>query len=358
MRNAMRDLNPTTSVRPGEAFPVEHFVDYVRERVPGCDGDLIISQFPNGKSNLTYRLAFDDRTLVLRRPPLGTKAKSAHDMGREFRVMAAIKPYFEPVPQVYCHCADEGLIGSEFFLMEDVPGYAVGRRFPREWDWGRSEHHQFCRHFWDGLIALHTLDCHSHGLDHLGRPEGYEARQILGWNKRYRNAVTPDVADGEDVMTWLENRIPTEAKPAIVHNDYRIDNLILSPTDPSQVAAVIDWEMATVGNPLMDLGNSLAYWTEAADDDADVGVVSQPSDEVGMFTRRDVLAYYEEKTGRDLSQFEFYYVAGLFRLAGIVQQIYYRFYHGQTEDKRFATMGATVCRLLTRCQHVMSGGAF
>ena len=354
----MKDLNPTTSVRPGETFPVERLVGYVRERIPGCEGDLEITQFPNGKSNLTYRLAFENRVLVLRRPPFGTKAKSAHDMGREFRVMAAVKRFFEPLPGVYCHCGDEALIGSEFYLMEEVPGYAVGRRFPHEWQWGRDEHERFCRHFWDVLIALHSLDCRTPDLACLGRPEGYEARQIHGWNKRYRNAVTSDVPDGEEVMLWLEDRIPSGEQPSLIHNDYRIDNLILNPTQPSQIAAVLDWEMATVGNPLMDLGNSLAYWTEADDGEADVGVASQPSDEVGMFKRSEILAYYGEKTGRDLSQFDFYYVAGLFRLAGIVQQIYYRFYHGQTKDERFSRMGGTVRHLLARCRHVMAGGTF
>ncbi|CAI3807125.1 hypothetical protein GLGCALEP_04328 [Pseudomonas sp. MM221] len=274
---------------------------------------------------------------MLRRPPFGQKAKSAHDMGREFRILNQLNSGFPFCPKAYVHCTDSSLIGGEFYVMERVKGIILRSDIPAELNLDASRTEALCKSFIDRLVELHQVDYNACGLADLGKPEGYVQRQIEGWTSRYEKALTPDAPRWEKVTAWLHEKMPADhPQPAIVHNDYRFDNVILDADNPMRIIGVLDWEMATLGDPLMDLGNSLAYWIEA-DDPAPVQLMRrQPSNAPGMLTRRQFVDYYAERAGIQLDNFDYYYCYGLFRLAGIVQQIYYRYYHGQTQDKRFA----------------------
>ncbi|MDA7510727.1 phosphotransferase family protein [bacterium] len=348
-------VNPTIEVRNGESFDVSSLVSFLNTQFDSLSEDVRVSQYPSGRSNLTYLLEFSGRSLVMRRPPFGTKAKTAHDMSREFTVMSGLKSQFGSVPEVFLYCADESVIGADFIIMEKVDGALLGREFSTDWGWGKSEARQFCVGFWDRMVALHSLKYSDVGMGELGKPFGYVERQIRGWNRRFTKARTSDAPSCEKIMAWLEERIGEDGEACVLHNDYRIDNVILDSNDRFRIAAVLDWEMAAVGNPLMDLGNSLAYWTEPSDSVEARKASSQPSDAPGMLTRKEIIEHYGRRTGRDVSEFSFYYVYGLFRLACIIQQIYYRYYHKQTSDERFAGWVSEVHRLAVQCEEVMDG---
>lgn len=332
---ALTDLS--TPVRPGEALDAKRIDPYLKAHIPGLSGTPDISQFPGGASNLTYLLTYPGRELVLRRPPFGHKAKTAHDMGREFRILNQLKDAFPYCPTAYVHCTDEAVIGAEFYVMERLNGIILRADLPAELNFDTQQTEALCKSFIDRLVDLHQVDYHACGLGDLGKPQGYVARQIRGWTERYDKARTPDAPGWESVARWLDDKQPADHPTAsLVHNDYRFDNVILDPHHPMQIIGVLDWELTTLGDPLMDLGNSLAYWVQA-DDPAPVQLMRrQPSHAPGMLTRAQFVAYYAERAGMRIDNFDFYYAYGLFRLAGIVQQIYYRYYHGQTQDKRFA----------------------
>lgn len=324
-------------IREGEELPAEVIDPYLKAHIPGLEGTPRISQFPGGASNLTYLLEYPSQELVLRRPPFGQKAKSAHDMGREFRILNRLNAGFPYCPKAYLHCTDVSVIGAEFYVMERVKGIILRENMPPELGFSPEQTRALCESFIDKFVDLHNVDYQACGLADLGKPEGYVQRQIDGWIERYERAVTPDAPSWEPVKAWLRDKMPADhPKPGIVHNDYRFDNVILDPDNPMQIIGVLDWEMTTIGDPLMDLGNTLAYWIEA-DDPAPVQLMrKQPSNAPGMLTRREFVDYYAERAGIRIDNFDYYYTYGLFRLAGIVQQIYYRYFHGQTQDKRFA----------------------
>ncbi|AGE25980.1 MULTISPECIES: phosphotransferase family protein [Pseudomonas] len=327
----------STTIRPGEELDASLIDPYLKAHIPGLSGAVTISQFPGGASNLTYLLEYPDQEFVLRRPPFGHKAKSAHDMGREFRILNQLKDGFPYCPKAYVHCTDESVIGAEFYVMERVNGIILRSDLPPELGLDASRTEALCKSFIDKFVELHRVDYRACGLADLGKPEGYVQRQIRGWSERYEKALTPDAPTWEAVRAWLNDKMPADhPASSIVHNDYRFDNVILDPRNPMQIIGVLDWELTTLGDPLMDLGNTLAYWIEAADPAPVQLMRRQPSNAPGMLTRREFVDYYAERAGIQIDNFDFYYTYGLFRLAGIVQQIYYRFFHGQTQDKRFA----------------------
>jgi aminoglycoside phosphotransferase (APT) family kinase protein len=327
----------STQVRPGEELDASVIDPYLKTRVPGLQGYPTVSQFPGGASNLTYLVAYPDREFVLRRPPFGHKAKSAHDMGREFRILNQLNEGFPYCPKAYAHCTDAALIGSEFYVMERVKGIILRSDIPPALNLDASRTEALCKSFIERLVELHQVDYRACGLADLGKPEGYVERQIEGWAGRYEKALTPDAPSWEQVIGWLREKRPADhPHPGIIHNDYRFDNVILDSANPMRIIGVLDWEMATIGDPLMDLGSSLAYWIEAGDPAPVQLMRRQPSNAPGMLTRRQFVDYYAERAGIAVDNFDFYYGYGLFRLAGIVQQIYYRYFHGQTQDKRFA----------------------
>mgnify|MGYP003402313268 FL=1 len=327
----------STRIRDGEELDAAIIDSYLKAHIPGLSGEPQISQFPGGASNLTYLLEYPQQEFVLRRPPFGHKAKSAHDMGREYRILNQLNAGFPYCPKAYVHCTDESVIGSEFYVMERVNGIILRADLPAELNFSPEQTTQLCKSFIDKLVELHNVDYQACGLGDLGKPEGYVARQISGWSDRYEKALTPDAPLWTEVKAWLNEKMPADhPKSAIVHNDYRFDNVILDPRDPQRIIGVLDWELTTLGDPLMDLGNTLAYWIEAGDPPPVQLMRRQPSNAPGMLTRQQFADYYAERAGIEIKSIDFYYTYGLFRLAGIVQQIYYRFFHGQTQDKRFA----------------------
>ncbi len=330
--------NPTITVREGEEIDTTRVDAFLRERIPGLEGEMKVLQFPNGASNLTYLLVFGDRELVLRRPPHGTKAKSAHDMSREYRVLSGVKKAYPHVPEVLLYTDDESIIGSEFYITKRVLGNLVLREFPPEWGFSPDHCRKFCLRFLDRLIELHQVDYRAVELENLGKPQGYATRQILGWNKRYVNARTDDAPDCEEVRTWLEERIPSESRACIIHGDFRIDNLLVDPHDPFNIVAVLDWEMATLGDPLMDLGTFLAYWIEPTDSPALIESRLTPTTLPGTPTRIEIAQRYIQATGHPQENIVFYYAYGLFKVAVIVQQLYSRYVNGRTSDPRYARL--------------------
>lgn len=334
------ETNPTIDVRSGEELDIDAVDSVLKSAVPNLVGHPAVKQYASGASNLTYALDYPNMRLVMRRPPFGTKPKSGHDMHREYRVMTALKPVYPAVPETLFYTDDTDIIGAEFYVMTRVEGHLIHNKIPKNWveeyNWDETKSRELCTSFFDKLIELHQVDYKAIGLEDFGRPVGYVERQILGWNNRYEKALTPDVDAFEDVRDWLDaNRPKVEKGAAILHGDYRIDNLILDVDDPTKINAILDWEISALGDPLMDLGNTLAYWIEAGDPAPMQALSRQPSSAPGMLSRKQILAYYGEKTGADIRNFHFYYVYGVFRLAVILQQIYYRYYHGQTKDERF-----------------------
>lgn len=347
-------LDRPGAVRAGEELDGERVAAFLRTHA-GLHGTPHIAQFPGGASNLTYLLTYPERALVLRRPPFGHKAKGAHDMIREARIMQALRKVYAYVPEIVALCEDESVLGAPFYAMEKLPGIILRRDVPSGLRLDASAARALCTSVIDRLIELHGIEPAANGLSHLGKGQGYVARQISGWTDRYQRARTDDVPDFASVMRWLADHQPaSEAAISVVHNDYRFDNVVLDPARGLAVVGVLDWELATLGCPLMDLGNSLAYWCQADDDEERLAMRRQPTHLPGMLTRDEVVRYYTERTGLRVDSFAFYEVYGLFRLAAILQQIYYRFSHGQTQNPEFSTFGQSVCYLERACQSVIA----
>ena len=325
--------DPTRPVREGEELDLAAVESFLKSAIPDLEGPLEISQFPSGASNLTYLVKAGDREMVLRRPPRGRKAKTAHDMSREVRVLTALAGVYPYVPKVLAVCDDPSVIGCDFYLMERLDGIILRKNLPRGMSLGREDTARLCRNVVDRLIDLHSIDYRAAGLGDLGKPEGYVRRQIEGWSRRFAEAPTPNAPSYERVMRWLEEKMPPEVGACVIHGDYRFDNVVLDPD--LKVIGVLDWEMATIGDPLMDLGNSLAYWMQKNDPWLLRLTRLQPTHLEGMMTRNEVVDYYCRKTGIEIETFDFYRIYGIFRLVVIMQQIYYRYYHRQTRNKRF-----------------------
>ena len=331
------------TIRQGEELDQTKVGDFLKETIEGLEGDIRIEQFPSGFSNLTYLVSVGNREMVLRKPPIGANIKSAHDMGREYNIQTAIKNVFPYCPEMLAYTEDESITGSPFYVMERLNGIILRKNLPKGMALSSEQGRTLCENLLDVHVELHSIDVEKIGIEHLGKPEGYVERQVTGWSGRYRKAKTPDAPDFETVMAWLKEKMqPDTDKPTIVHNDYRFDNVVLDQNDPMKIIGVLDWEMATYGDPLMDLGNTLAYWIEETDSDEIQMMRLMPTTMDGALTRDELISRYADKTGRDMSKFDFYYCFGLFRLAVIAQQIYNRFYHGVTKDERFALLIAGV----------------
>lgn len=323
-------LDQATKIRPGEELDIGKLEPYLLEHLPGASGRLEVLQFPRGFSNLTYLLKLGDRELVLRRPPFGANIKTAHDMGREYRILSALKPIYPKVPRPLLYCEDESVLGAPFYVMERLRGVILRNQPPEGMTPARMR--GVCEAALDALVELHRLDYQKAGLGDLGRPEGYVERQVRGWSERYQKARTEEIPGMERAMAWLAAHLPLVSGAALIHNDFKYDNLMFAP-DLSQVVAVLDWEMATLGDPLMDLGTTLGYWAQADDPPGlkSFGLTHLP----GNLTRAGLVELYAEKTGRDVSGMVFYYVFGLFKVGVIMQQIYARYRRGLTQDSRF-----------------------
>ncbi len=356
----MSDGNPAKPVREEDAFDVEAVAVWLREHASEeVRGDLTgtpeVSQFQGGASNLTYRLSYPERDVILRRPPAGVKAKGAHDMGREHRIQAALAPVFPLVPTMVASCDDESVIGSPFYVMTAVDGVIPRRELPAEMTPESTA--ALCGNAFDVLVDLHSVDVATvPALAAMSKGEGYVARQVGGWTTRLGNARTDDMGDWSDITDWLDQRQPADVASCLIHNDFRLDNLVLDGDDLSRIVGVLDWEMATVGDPLMDLGGALGYWVQDDDDEFFRQFRRQPSNAPGMWTREQIVARYCERMGFSVTpeQWRFYEVFGLFRLAVIAQQIWYRYFHGQTHNERYAVFGPAVGYLEQRCRALIA----
>ena len=342
-------------VRHGEELDISAVETWLKDQGINLQGQAQVTQYSGGASNWTYRLQYDNADLILRRPPKGTKAKSAHDMAREYLVQKHLAPFYPVLPDMVALCQDENVIGGDFYVMKRIEGIIPRANLPKELQLDEQQVQQLCLNVLDKLIELHQVPYQGTELEQLGKGEGYCRRQVEGWDARYSKALTPNVPDFAFVREWLLEHIPADAKTCVIHNDWRFDNVILDPQQPTQVIGVLDWEMATLGDPLMDLGNSLAYWVQADDDVMFQAMRRQPTHLPGMLTRQEVIEYYAEKMGFEIAQFDFYRVFGLFRLAVIVQQIWYRYFHGQTTNPQFAQFGQITNYLQTRCQRFIAG---
>ncbi|REE95930.1 phosphotransferase family protein [Thermomonospora umbrina] len=354
----MADSVRAGALRAEDAFDVEAVHRWLVGRVPGLSGTPEVRQFGGGASNLTYLLAYPGRDLVLRRPPHGTKAASAHDMGREVTVQRGLAPLWPLVPQVHAFCEDRSVIGAEFYVMERLEGTILGAELPPGLTLDAPQARVLGHAVIDTLADLHSVDVERAGLARLGKGPGYVARQVEGWSGRWRAAVTDDAPDAEPVMTWLYERQPVDVAARMLHGDWKLDNLVVALDDPGgapRIVGVLDWEMATVGDPLMDLGASMAYWI-TSDDDPLYGLLRrQPTHLPGMPTRAQMVARYLERTGLPMGDWRFYEVFGLFRLAVIIQQIWARYRAGQTTNPAFRHFGGAVAILVERATGRLAG---
>jgi aminoglycoside phosphotransferase (APT) family kinase protein len=322
-------------IRAGEEVDVAKLAAYLETQFG--PGEVAVSQFPGGHSNLTYLVRHGDREYVMRRPPFGSKVKSAHDMGREFTVLTKLWPVYGCAPRPFAYESTGDVLGAPFYLMERRRGVVLRKDLPESLTSDLPRVRRVCELLVDALVDLHAVDYMTAGLADFGKPVGYIERQVSGWTKRYVDSQTDDIPAITEGNAWLAAHLPAEGPPALIHNDFKFDNVIYDPS-LERITGVLDWEMATVGDPLMDLGTSLSYWAEASDPvvfhQAPFGPTSRP----GMMTRKDFAQRYFERSGRYSDNLVFYYAFGLLKTAVVLQQIYYRWRKGITSDERFANL--------------------
>ena len=325
----------TIAVRPDEGFDEAHLADYLHDKLDGADTLLTVRQFGGGAANLTYLLDYGTHQYVLRRPPLGPVAPSAHDMAREFRVLSVLYQMFSHAPRAYLFCDDHSVIGAPFFVMERREGIVVRRSIPPEYADILDAPCRMSEALVDALAAFHAVDYHALDLETLGKPAGFIERQVEGWYGRWHNARTHILPAMETIYGWLRENVPPPGSPTLVHNDYKLDNVMLAADDPGNIVAIFDWDMCTLGDPLADLGALLTYWIEPDDPPYLQLTAMMPVGDSRFLTRADLIQRYAEKSGRDVSHIRFYHALGLYRLVVICAQIYVRYQRGQTQDERF-----------------------
>ena len=331
-------VDQARNIRPGEELDTDKLETYLKKHIPELEGALVVEQFPRGYSNLTYLIKVGGREMVLRRPPFGANIKSAHDMGREYRILSRLGTAYPKVPRALVYCEEPSVLGAPFYVMERVTGVILHATLPEGMTIASDQMRRVSEASIDNLAAIHAVDYHAAGLGELGRPEGYVERQVTGWIGRYDKARTDDIPALDRAARWLVDHKPAESGAALIHNDYKYDNLVLDPADLPRISAVLDWEMATLGDPLMDLGTTLGYWVEATDapdlQALRFGCTTLP----GNLTRTEIVERYAQASGRDVSDVVFYYVFGLYKIAVISQQIYARYKQGLTKDERFGLL--------------------
>ncbi|MBL4820450.1 MAG: phosphotransferase family protein [Gammaproteobacteria bacterium] len=349
-------VDSTCEIRQGEELDVHKLKDYLRPFLGAQVASLELRQFPGGFSNLTYQICCGEKKWVLRRPPFGSTVKSAHDMSREFRILSALKDVYVYGPRPVLYCDDHSVIGCDFYVMNYIEGLIIRKDYPPGLNLSPPQVHQQLLNLFDALGDLHSVDLKEAGLADFGRPQGYVRRQVEGWSKRWEAAVTPDAQNMEEIIKWLHDNMPAESgRVSVIHNDYKLDNVIFSVADPLQVIGVLDWEMSTVGDPLMDLGCTLAYWVQEDDPESVRQCRTMPSDTPGAPKRAEIIERFSQRTGLSVDHFPFYFCFGQFRLAVIGQQIYYRYYHGLTQDHRFKMMVEKNRVLKHMCDLIISG---
>lgn len=342
----------TIPMRPDEQLDMRRLGDYLAGNLPGSDQTLAVRQFGGGAANLTYLLDYGAEQYVLRRPPLGPVAASAHDMGREYRVLSVLHQAYPYAPRAFLFCDDLSVIGAPFFVMERRQGVVVRRTMPEAYAAMPNAARRMSEALVDALAAFHAVDYDALGLGGLGKPAGFIDRQIEGWYRRWHAAKTADLPDMDAVYAWLKANQPANTRVSLVHNDYKLDNVMLAAGDPGRVVAVFDWDMCTLGDPLADLGALLTYWTEPSDPPYLQATAMMPLGEPGFLSRAELVARYAAKSGRAVEAIDFYHALGLFRLTVIIAQIYIRYARGQTQDSRFAAMEFMIPALARRAREL------
>jgi aminoglycoside phosphotransferase (APT) family kinase protein len=332
----MMQLDQPIPLKQGEQFDLAALNNHLQDHAPSIGKITGINRFPGGYSNITYCIQTSTKEWVLRMPPAGAQIQSAHDMGREFRVISLLQPHYRKVPTVIHYCENPAIIGTPFYIMERIQGVILRAGNAPNMQMDPSLMHQISIALVDNLVELHAIDIIETQLIELGKPDGYVNRQVAGWVKRYYAAETDTIDHMNRIADWLSNNFPRVQQPTLLHNDYKYDNVILDPENLSKIIGVLDWEMATVGDPLMDVGASLAYWFEAGEEAIlkTYNLTWLPEN----ISRKEWVDRYAEKTGRDVSDILFYYIFGLFKNAVIGQQIYYRWKQGNSNDPRFGAL--------------------
>jgi aminoglycoside phosphotransferase (APT) family kinase protein len=354
MTDARKD---TAAIRKGEELDALALEKHLTENIDDVSGPLAIEQFPLGHSNLTYLIKLGEREMVLRRPPFGSKVKSAHDMNREFTILSHLYETYPPAPQPYLMCKDEAVIGCEFYVMERRRGLTLRGDKPADLVATPDEIRASNKAFIDNLVTMHSLDYQELGLEGMYKGQGYVERQVTGWSGRWEKSKTDDNQDMDRIIAWLNKDIPADTGATIIHNDYKYDNVLIAADDLTQITAVLDWEMATIGDPLADFAGALGYWTEQGELTFGSSGCFMTSSE-GSLTRQEVVDYYAEKSGRDITNMNYLYAFALFKLAVILQQIYYRYATGKTTDERFAPLGMVVQHLAQKTCGVIDSGKY
>ncbi len=338
---ASPSLSDTIEVRADERFDVERAANFLRGKLPGAEQELSVRQFGGGAANLTYLLDYGSHQYVLRRPPLGPVAPSAHDMARESKVLLRLWQAFPRAPRAFLFSDDESIVGAPFFVMERRQGIVVRSSIPRAYDRWRDAPARMSRVLIETLADLHAVEFATIGLADLGRPSGFIHRQIEGWWRRWQAAKLEELPAMNAVYDWLCSNQPPEGAASLVHNDYKLDNVMLDRTDPGRIVAVFDWDMCTLGDPLSDVGALLAWWCRPEDPPHFRAMAMMPLDD-RFLSRAELVAHYAEYSGRDLSAIRFYHALSLFRVTVIIAQIYVRYVRGQTQDRRFAAFGPRI----------------
>lgn len=345
-----------SAIRADEDFDHVRLADYLRDKLPAAEGQLEVLQFPGGHSNLTYLLRFGSNEYVLRRPPLGQLAPKAHDMGREFAVLSRLYKVFPPAPRAYHLCEDPSVMGAPFVVLERRRGIVIRNQWPPELGEDRALRRRISEALVDTIAALHKVDYASIGLGDFGKPEGFVERQVKGWAGRWEKAKTEELPILDELVGSLIETMPASRAVSLLHNDFKLDNVMLDPDDPGRLIGVFDWEMATLGDPMIDLGITLSYWTYS-DSTGEAARRITPTLWPGFLTRDEVIERYVEKTGFDVSRVDYYEAFALFKMAVVLQQIYVRFHRGQTKDKRFEALGKQVKPLVERARDVFQKSA-
>jgi len=348
----------TAAIRKGEELDVAKLEPYLRDHLGLHGGAFNIEQFPGGHSNLTYLVKLDGREMVLRRPPFGSKVKSAHDMGREHLILSKLHPVYPPAPNPLVYCEDESVIGAKFYAMERIKGVILRQQKPAGFEATPAEVRRICAGLAENLATLHAVDWRAAGLESLQKKEGsFVQRQVDGWIRRFADSKTEDLPVLDEAFAWCRAHMPADVDAVLIHNDYKFDNVILDPKDLARVIGVLDWEMSTIGDPLFDLGVTLGYWMNP-DEPMEMGSSSSFLTRMpGAITRKDFAEIYAAKSGRNVSDMHWYYAFAIAKLAVVLQQIYYRYHHGLTKDERFAGMGAGVAMLAQRAAQVIEKGS-
>jgi len=328
-------LDKAKAVRKGEQLNEQALQDYLRKSLGKEQGELNVQQFPSGFSNLTYLIEFAEKDYVLRRPPFGANIKSGHDMGREYKILSALEGNYDKAPKPVLFCEDLSVLEAPFYLMERVEGSILRASTSQAEMPSPAQFQTLSSNLVDTLVELHQLDYNAIGLGDLGNPEGYIERQVVGWSKRYQKAKTSEVKEMEATALWLNENKPNSHAASLVHNDFKYDNLVLTPDENLQVKAVLDWEMTTLGHPLMDLGTTLGYWIHHTDPEFLAQNQLNLTTQKGNPTRGELVEMYAKKSGQNVDDIVFYFVFGVFKIAVIVQQIFYRYNQGHTQDPRF-----------------------